>query len=92
MEVLKSYSFFLIDTYLHSKLFFISFFKEEDHKTYTLLRGHFLSPLAIHLPGVVPKSSEQAHFEVLLPKQWKWANNMKPMVIQFAGTGDHVAY
>ena len=70
----------------------ISFFpfQEEDCKTYTLLQGYFKSPLAIHLPGLVPKVSENAHFEILLPKQWKWANNLKPMVVQYAGTGDHV--
>lgn len=34
--------------------------------------------------------SETAHFQVLLPKQWKWSNDLKPMVVQLAGTGDHV--
>jgi len=67
----------------------VTIVKEEDCKTYTLLQGYFKSPLAIHLPGLVPKVSENAHFEILLPKQWKWANNLKPMVVQYAGTGDH---
>lgn len=67
----------------------VTIVKEENHKSYTLLQGYFTSPLAIHLPGLVPKQSEKAHFEVLLPKQWKWPNNLKPMVVQYAGTGDH---
>lgn len=63
--------------------------KEEDHKHYKILNGHFQSPFAYHLPGLVPVESETAYFQVLLPKQWNWGNGLKPMVVQLAGTGDH---
>ena len=64
--------------------------QEEDHKHYTLLDGYFQSPFAMHLPGVVPKESEAAHFQIMLPKKWTWKHNLKPVVVQYAGTGDHV--
>nr|CAG4637122.1 EOG090X08BF [Ceriodaphnia reticulata] len=67
----------------------VTIVKEEDHKHYTILNGHFQSPFAYHLPGLVPEESETAHFQILLPKQWKWSNGHKPMVVQLAGTGDH---
>nr|CAG4649445.1 EOG090X08BF [Scapholeberis mucronata] len=67
----------------------VTIVKEEEHRHYTVLDGHFQSPFAQHLPGLVPKESETAHFQILLPKQWKWSNGHKPMVIQLAGTGDH---
>jgi hypothetical protein len=38
----------------------------------------------------VPEESEIAHFQMLLPKKWNWSNGLKPMVVQLAGTGDHV--
>ena len=72
------------------KLRNLLFNQEEDHKHYKLVRGHFSSPFAAHLPGLVPKESETAHFEMLIPKQWKWTNGEKPMVVHLAGTGDHV--
>lgn len=64
--------------------------QEEDHKHYKVLDGYFESPFSMHLPGLVPEESEKAHFQMLLPKQWTWSNGHKPMVIQLAGTGDHV--
>nr|CAG4651089.1 EOG090X08BF [Simocephalus serrulatus] len=67
----------------------VTIVKEEDHKHYKILNGHFQSPFAQHLPGLVPEESETAHFQVLLPKQWKWNSGLKPMVVQLAGTGDH---
>ncbi|XP_046453039.1 protein ABHD18-like [Daphnia pulex] len=67
----------------------VTFTKEEDHKHYKILNGHFQSPFAHHLPGLVPEESETAHFQMLLPKKWNWSNGLKPMVVQLAGTGDH---
>ena len=55
-----------------------------------MLDGHFHSPFAMHLPGIVPKESEAAHFQVMIPKKWTWEQNLKPMVVQYGGTGDHV--
>nr|CAG4641803.1 EOG090X08BF [Eurycercus lamellatus] len=63
--------------------------REEDHENYKVYDGYFQSPFAIHQPGLVPEESEKAHFQMLLPKKWKWSNDLKPMVVQLAGTGDH---
>eukprot|EP00118_Oscarella_pearsei_P003508 m.14564 g.14564 ORF g.14564 m.14564 type:complete len:365 (+) comp25823_c0_seq2:12-1106(+) len=54
---------------------------------FTLLKGQFVSPLAEMDPGLLPKESEVAKFEAVLPKQW--ASSRKPMCIHLAGTGDH---
>lgn len=69
----------------------ISYFQEEDCGTYRLIHGHFASPLAAHLPGVVPKESETAFFQFVVPKKWTWPDGMKPVVVHLAGTGDHVS-
>ena len=76
--------------YYLQKLILKFIIQEEDHKDYTLLDGHFHSPFAMHLPGIVPKESEAAHFQVMIPKKWTWEQNLKPMVVQYGWTGDHV--
>lgn len=53
-----------------------------------IIEGHFLSPLALHLPGIVPKEVETATFQIILPSKWK-DPALKPMCIHLAGTGDH---
>lgn len=53
-----------------------------------LIDGHFESPLVKHLPGLLPKVSETAHFQMVVPT--KWTTPDRPIVIQMAGTGDHV--
>lgn len=53
-----------------------------------LIDGHFESPLVKHLPGLLPKLSETAHFQMVVPTKWKTVD--RPVVIQMAGTGDHV--
>ncbi|XP_014090930.2 protein ABHD18 isoform X1 [Bactrocera oleae] len=54
----------------------------------SILEGKFISPLELHLPGVVPKAAQEAHFQVILPKKWR-EEKFKPMCIHLAGTGDH---
>ncbi|KAF4532863.1 hypothetical protein B566_EDAN001466 [Ephemera danica] len=65
----------------------VNIVKEEVTSDYRLLEGHFLSPFVTHLPGLLPKEAELAHFQVLLPKSWQ--SKHKPMCIHMAGTGDH---
>lgn len=60
----------------------------EDTGDIQLINGHFESPLVKHLPGLLPKVSETAHFQMVVPT--KWTTPDKPVVIQMAGTGDHV--
>ncbi|XP_013788028.1 protein ABHD18-like [Limulus polyphemus] len=62
--------------------------KVEEYPQYKVLDGHFLSPLVHHLPGVVPKESQIARFQVLLPKEWP-ADPLRPVCLHLAGTGDH---
>ncbi|XP_020799884.1 protein ABHD18 isoform X1 [Drosophila serrata] len=62
--------------------------KKEISGESTLIEGQFLTPLELHLPGVVPKASQQAHFQLLIPNKWK-SEKHKPVCIHLAGTGDH---
>lgn len=50
--------------------------------------GHFTSPLAHHFPGLLPKESEKAYFQVIIPKKWP-QQGRKPLCLHLAGTGDH---
>ncbi|ODM92638.1 hypothetical protein Ocin01_14037 [Orchesella cincta] len=59
----------------------------EDSGDIKLVNGHFQSPLAKHLPGILPEVVETAHFQMVLPH--KWTTPDRPIVIQMAGTGDH---
>ncbi|XP_075159420.1 protein ABHD18 isoform X2 [Haematobia irritans] len=65
----------------------VDIIKQEKHPDGVILEGKFLTPLELHLPGIVPKAAQDAHFQVILPN--KWYDNMKPMCIHLAGTGDH---
>lgn len=53
----------------------------------TLSVGKFRSPITTLLPGVCPPESEVATFQAVLPDTWD--GNLRPLVLQFAGTGDH---
>ncbi|KDR07135.1 hypothetical protein L798_02592 [Zootermopsis nevadensis] len=66
----------------------ITISKEEDYSDFRIIEGHFLSPFVTNLPGIVPKESETAYFQVLLPKKWN-SSHYKPICLHLAGTGDH---
>lgn len=61
--------------------------KDELQGDVRILEGHFTSPLKNFVPGIMPKESEQAKFQVVLPKTWN--SKHKPICLQLAGTGDH---
>jgi len=65
--------------------------KEEKRNDHIILEGHFITPVVKHLPGLLPKESEKAHFQAVLPVEWPRgsSNRFQPVVIQYAGTGDH---
>ena len=66
----------------------VTIVKDESMKDHRLLEGYFRSPMADYLPELLPKESEKAHFQIILPL--KWSNSrLKPVCIQYAGTGDH---
>ncbi|KAK7864003.1 hypothetical protein R5R35_000109 [Gryllus longicercus] len=66
----------------------VSIVKEEVHSDCKILQGQFTSPFVKHLPGLLPKESETAHFQVILPKKWN-SEHYKPICLHLAGTGDH---
>lgn len=61
--------------------------KDEIQKECRILEGHFISPFTEHLPGIMPKETEMARFQVILPTSWK--TKLKPVCLHLAGTGDH---
>lgn len=63
--------------------------KDEKTGDCRILEGKFTTPFAEVMPGIVPKESEEAHFQVMLPNKWK-DPKFRPMCIHLAGTGDHV--
>eukprot|EP00094_Tigriopus_californicus_P011427 TCALIF_11032-PA protein Name:"Similar to Uncharacterized protein C4orf29 homolog (Mus musculus)" AED:0.08 eAED:0.11 QI:77/0.5/0.33/1/1/1/3/129/655 len=60
--------------------------KKESFKDHHVIEGHFLSPCAQYLPELLPVESHTAYFQMVLPKDM---SRQTPMVIQYAGTGDH---
>lgn len=65
------------------------FNKEETWKDCKIVEGKFRSPLALHLPDIVPHQVQDAYFQMVLPLKWK-STKHKPICIHLAGTGDHV--
>ncbi|KAH8371004.1 hypothetical protein KR093_005895 [Drosophila rubida] len=62
--------------------------KKKKYSDSTLIEGNFMTPLELHLPGVVPEPAQKAYFQLLIPN--KWINEEhKPICIHLAGTGDH---
>lgn len=61
----------------------------EENEHYKVYEGHFLSPLVLHRPDLVPKESHNAYFQLILPTKWRHPF-LKPVCVQLAGTGDHV--
>lgn len=53
-----------------------------------IAEGRFESPLAKHMPGLLPKESVEARFQILVPKQWS-RKERRPLCVHLAGTGDH---
>ena len=53
-----------------------------------IIEGHFKSPFVDQLPGIMPKESETATFQAILPLKWQH-QKLKPICIHLAGTGDH---
>lgn len=67
----------------------ITITKKEIFKDHTILEGNFTSPFVDHLPDVLPQECHRACFQAVLPNRWTWPGQLKPLVLQFAGTGDH---
>lgn len=66
----------------------VSIIKEEIQSDCKILEGKFTSPFVHYLPGLLPKESETAHFQAILPNKWN-SDHYKPICLHLAGTGDH---
>uniref|UniRef100_A0A0P4WF12 Uncharacterized protein n=1 Tax=Scylla olivacea TaxID=85551 RepID=A0A0P4WF12_SCYOL len=66
----------------------VSITKEVDNGDHTVLEAEFTSPFVEQLPGLLPKESEKAKFQIVLPKVWR-TPHLKPTCLHLAGTGDH---
>eukprot|EP00117_Sycon_ciliatum_P040493 scpid101371/ scgid0895/ Uncharacterized protein C4orf29 homolog len=62
--------------------------KVQNRSDHTITSGHFLSPIVHIAEGILPKESENCHFELITPKQWP-SSSRQPVCIHLAGTGDH---
>jgi len=61
--------------------------QDRTYREERIIEGQFVSPLTLHLPNIMPKESEIARFQMILPKNWN--TRLKPVCIHLAGTGDH---
>ncbi|KAK1799060.1 hypothetical protein P4O66_007327, partial [Electrophorus voltai] len=62
--------------------------KVEEQSDCRIHNGHFISPLAQLVPGILPTESVKASFQFIVPKRWR---KHRPVCIHLAGTGDHVS-
>ncbi|XP_076842548.1 protein ABHD18 isoform X2 [Brachyhypopomus gauderio] len=60
--------------------------KVEEQSDCRILNGHFTSPLAHLVPGILPAESVRASFQFIVPRRWR---RHRPVCIHLAGTGDH---
>jgi len=71
--------------------------KQETQDGCVIIDGEFRSPICDLLPGILPQEGHIAYFQAVLPEKWKnkaddrnhWMEGKRPLVLQFAGTGDH---
>ncbi|XP_029417928.1 protein ABHD18 isoform X2 [Nannospalax galili] len=61
--------------------------KVEEQSDCKILDGHFVSPMAHYVPGIMPVESVIARFQFIVPKEW--SSKYRPVCIHLAGTGDH---
>ncbi|XP_012890326.1 PREDICTED: uncharacterized protein C4orf29 homolog [Dipodomys ordii] len=61
--------------------------KMEEQSDCKILDGHFVSPMAHYVPGIMPIESVIARFQFIVPKEWN--SKHRPVCIHLAGTGDH---
>uniref|UniRef100_A0A8C3PSV0 Abhydrolase domain containing 18 n=5 Tax=Neoaves TaxID=3078114 RepID=A0A8C3PSV0_9CHAR len=61
--------------------------KVEEQSDCKILEGHFISPMAHYVPGILPVESLVARFQFIIPRRWN--SKHRPVCIHLAGTGDH---
>ena len=60
---------------------------KSQQASYSVMDGHFVSPLLDYCPGLLPEESEMARFQAIVPINH--SGKRQPMCVQLAGTGDH---
>uniref|UniRef100_A0A0A9YFA7 Uncharacterized protein C4orf29 n=1 Tax=Lygus hesperus TaxID=30085 RepID=A0A0A9YFA7_LYGHE len=63
--------------------------KDQVSRGVRYVEGKFHSPFDLYLPELLPHEVKSAHFQMILPVEWK-NENYKPICIHMAGTGDHL--
>jgi len=66
----------------------IRLIREEVKDGVRIIDGQFTTPVVNYLPEICPREIGLAQFQAVLPLDWS-SSNYKPVVLQFAGTGDH---
>ncbi|XP_003703357.2 protein ABHD18 isoform X1 [Megachile rotundata] len=66
----------------------INISKDEEWSDCHIIEGSFESPFHKHLPGIMPRETITAHFQLVLPRRWS-SHKVKPICLHLAGTGDH---
>jgi len=79
------------EEYLKTPASVIKITKEEQQEDAVLLSGEFNSPILRFLDDdIIPPEVQTSHFQAILPKAWtSQSEQFRPLVLQFAGTGDH---
>jgi len=67
----------------------ITITKDEKWSDHRRIEGHFKTPFADYLPHLLPPESQTAYFQAILPLKEANQGRLKPICIQYAGTGDH---
>ena len=77
--------------YIQTPASVIEITREEHKDDITYLTGHFPSPTTQYLEeDIIPSEVRTSHFEAVLPRSViSRSDPIRPLVLQFSGTGDH---
>ena len=79
------------EAYIRTPASVITIDKEESQDDAVLLTGRFPTPILNYLePDSIPYEVQTAHFQAVLPRSsLSRSDPVRPLVLQYAGTGDH---
>jgi len=79
------------EAYIQTPASVITIDKEESQDDAVLLTGQFPTPILNYLePDSIPHEVQTAHFQAVLPRSsLSRSDPVRPLVLQYAGTGDH---
>lgn len=65
----------------------INILKKKTSKDCNIYDGSFTCPLVQYFPELIPQKVRTCYFQLIVPKNWN--DDFHPVVMHFAGTGDH---